>query len=303
MEDQPENIRTNKGLVRVYLTMFWIALSTIILSIISSEHKESITLFKQYQTTDVQLLSPNQQFEIISRLPIKEPRFVEGLEFISQNELLMSSGEYGSSYVDLIDITELPLMPKLSHALDSDYFGEGITFLDDAEEILMMTYRAHKAFRFSKDLELLQELTMPREIREGWGMTHIGKQLVVSDGTDRIFFVDPENFEIENSVQVREGTKVIRKINELEYVDGSIYANVFQENDIIKLDLDGQVLSRFDMSSLLEIEKAYLDEHNITWQRYDVLNNVLNGIAYHKESDTFFVTGKNWHFLFQIRFI
>lgn len=57
------------------------------------------------------------------------------------------------------------------------------------------------------------------------------------------------------------------------------------------------------MSSLLEIEKAYLDEHNITWQRYDVLNNVLNGIAYHKETDTFFVTGKNWHYLFQIRFI
>jgi glutamine cyclotransferase len=69
------------------------------------------------------------------------------------------------------------------------------------------------------------------------------------------------------------------------------------------MNLDGHVLSRFDMSSLLEIEKAYLDEHNITWQRYDVLNNVLNGIAYHKETDTFFVTGKNWHFLFQIRFI
>jgi glutamine cyclotransferase len=112
MEDQPENIRTNKGLVRVYFTMFWIALSTIILSIISSEHKESITLFKQYQTTDFQLVSPNQQFEILSKLPIGEPRFVEGLEFISEYELLMSSGEYGSSYVDLIDITELPLMPK-----------------------------------------------------------------------------------------------------------------------------------------------------------------------------------------------
>ena len=186
-------------------------------------------------------MSPNQQFEILSRLPIGEPRFVEGLEFISENELLMSSGEYGSSYVDLIDITELPLVPKQSQALDSDFFGEGLTFLSENEEILMMTYRKHRAFRFSKDLELLQELTMPREIREGWGMTHIGNQLVVSDGTDHIFFVDPENFEIVKSFQVKEGTKTIRKVNELEYVDGSIYANVFQENDIIKIDLEGQV--------------------------------------------------------------
>lgn len=119
---------------------------------------------------------------------------MEGLEFLNDHELLMSSGEYGSSYLDIIDIDQEPLLPKASVSLESKYFGEGITYLPSKGEILMLTYRQRKAFRFSKDLQQLETLDIPREIREGWGMTHEEETLLVSDGTDRVFYVDPSTF-------------------------------------------------------------------------------------------------------------
>jgi glutaminyl-peptide cyclotransferase len=90
----------------------------------------------------------------------------------------------------------------------------------------------------------------------------------------------------------------INRINELEHAKGKIYANKFMTNDMLVLGLDGQLQQSYDLSALLEMEKAYNLNHEVHWNGYDVANNVLNGIAYHAVSDTFFVTGKNWHYIY-----
>jgi glutamine cyclotransferase len=103
-----------------------------------------------------------------------------------------------------------------------------------------MTYKKHKAFRFSSiDLQMIQELTIPAAVVEGWGMTHHEDTLFVSDGTNKIHHVNPDNFEVKSSFKVTENGREINNINELEYVDGKIYANIFMSNDVILFDLSG----------------------------------------------------------------
>ena len=212
--------------------------------------------------------------------------------------LLMSSGSYGNSHLDILDIRNEPLQTVKTVPLESVYFGEGITYLPDTKEIIMLTYKKRKAFRFNLDLVLLEEMIIPTSIREGWGMTHVGNEVLVSDGTDKLFYIQPETFVITRTVQVRDNGNAIQRINELEHVDGKIYANVFMSNDLLVLSLDAVVLDRYDMSELLKLEQDYNKKNSVYWNSYDVANNVLNGIAYHKSSDTFFVTGKNWHFIY-----
>lgn len=144
-------MRTNKGLIRIYLTLFLIGLATIILSITSSEHKEHVALFK----AEVQ----NDGFEVVKKYRLAETRFVEGLEFIDDSHLLMSSGSYGDSHLDVLNIETDPVQTVKSTPLNSQYFGEGVSKADD--EFIMMTYQNRKAFRFSSDLELLETMEMP----------------------------------------------------------------------------------------------------------------------------------------------
>lgn len=98
---------------------------------------------------------------------------------------------------------------------------------------------------------------------------------------------------------IGEGGQPVKRINELELVDGLLYANVFGSNNLLVIEPDtGIITKRYNMRSLLQDEKTYIREHNIVWSSFDKLNNVMNGIAYHAASDTFFVTGKNWHYLY-----
>jgi len=140
----------------------------------------------------------------------------------------MSSGSYGNSHLDIIDITTEPVQTVKSVPISKEYFGEGVTLVPETGDIIMLTYRKRKAFRFTQDLELVEEMTIPSQIREGWGMTHIDNQLLVSDGSHVLYFVKPSTFEITGSIAVTENSKPISQINELEHVNGKIYANVFQ---------------------------------------------------------------------------
>lgn len=152
----------------------------------------------------------------------------------------MSSGGYGNSHLDVIDIRTEPLQTSRTVALESGYFGEGITFMPLTREIIMLTYKKRKAFRFNLDLLLLEEMIIPTQIKEGWGMTHVGSEVLVSDGTDRLFFVQPETFTVTKTVQVKEGNgNAITRINELEHAKGKIYANKFMTNEMLVLSLDG----------------------------------------------------------------
>ena len=149
----------------------------------------------------------------------------------------MSSGSYGDSHLDVLNIGQEPVQTVKSTPLDSQYFGEGVSKADN--EFIMMTYQNRKAFRFSSDLELMETMEMPSQIREGWGMTHNNQgELIVSDGSDQLFYVDPKTFTTTKQIGVTDNGKKIQRVNELELVKGMLYANVFGTNDLLVIDPD-----------------------------------------------------------------
>jgi glutamine cyclotransferase len=257
----------------VYLTLFFVGISTIVLSIISSEHKEHVTLFKT--------LPDGEQFRIVKKWPLAETRFVEGLEFVSDTELLMSSGSYGGSHIEILSLEHEPVETVRSQALASQYFGEGVSKV--GEEYLMMTYQNRKVFRFNSAFEVTQIMDMPRQIREGWGMTRTSDGLlIVSDGSATLFWIDPSDFSIVRTLQVEEDGIPVQEVNELELVGDVLYANIFGKDDVLVIEpTTGNVKNRLKLRSLINDEKAFLKKEGINWSTYDKLNNVLNGIAYH----------------------
>jgi glutamine cyclotransferase len=140
---------------------------------------------------------------------------------------------------------------------------------------------------------------MPDEMEEGWGLTHSDSYLYASDGTDKLFKIDPTDFTVVSSVHVTlPNGSPVRYINELEYANGLIYANVLPQNIIIQVDPDtGSVVNVWDMSQLFEAQMSLVKSSRGYWER---INNVFNGIAYRAATNTFLVTGKNWNFLFEI---
>jgi len=129
-------------------------------------------------------------------------------------------------------------------------------------------------------------------------MTNDGKSLIISDGTSTIFYVDPETIEVTKTI----GVKDTRFINELELVGNFIFANQFMTNYILVISLEGELVHRIDMSELIQKEQEYNESIGVTWNWSEISNNVLNGIAYHAETESYFLTGKNWHYLTQLKF-
>lgn len=176
-------------------------------------------------------------------------RFVEGLEFINGTHLLVSSGLNGDSHLDIINIQTMVI--EATTAIEQRHFGEGITILGDI--IYMLTYQTRALFKFNMDLQLLSTLTIPKEIREGWGMTNDGVSLIISDGSNTIFFVDPETIQVTKTIKVKDEWM----INELELVGDFIFANQFMKNDILVINQRGDIVHRIDMSELIKNEQEY----------------------------------------------
>jgi glutamine cyclotransferase len=174
------------------------------------------------------------------------------------------------------------------HSLPSEIFGEGIAVWGD--RIIQLTWQHRKGFVYDREtFTLLREFSYPTE---GWGITHDGTRLIMSDGSATLFVWDPETLQEIGRIEVRDDKGPVVRLNELEYIRGLIYANVWQTDRIaiIRPD-DGRIVGWIDLSGLLAPE----DRH----ARVDV----LNGIAYDAEGDRLFVTGKYWPKLFQIRVI
>jgi glutamine cyclotransferase len=170
-------------------------------------------------------------------------------------------------------------------ALADLYFGEGIAVLTD--EIYQLTWKASLGFVYDKDtFGLLRAFGYPGE---GWGLTHDGQRLIMSDGTPALRFLDPETLQETGQVQVLYEGSPVWALNELEYVQGEVYANIWKTNTIARIDPEtGQVIGLIDLEGLLDP------------QGYDGPVDVLNGIAYDPEGDRLFVTGKLWPMLFEI---
>jgi glutamine cyclotransferase len=173
-------------------------------------------------------------------------------------------------------------------SLPPPIFGEGITIFNN--RIIQLTYKSKTGYVY--DLETFREIRTFSYDTEGWGLTNDGKYLIMSDGTSTLQFLDPDTFEVLKRVQVHDKNGEIRAINELEYIKGYIYANIFLTSDIKKIDPEtGAVVDTFSLRSILKGYHTFM------------VDAPANGIAYDAENDTLLVTGKYWPNIFRIELI
>lgn len=223
-------------------------------------------------------------YAVVGVYPHDREAFTQGLE-IDNGVLYEGTGGYGASTLRKVDL-ESGVVYQI-HDLREQFFGEGITVFGN--ELFQLTWRNNRGFVYDKNtFEVLREVTYGTE---GWGLTHDATRLIMSDGTSTLYFRDPATFEEIGQVVVRDGDRPVSNLNELEYVRGAVFANIWQANRIAKISPStGRVTGWILLDGLLPQE----DRPGA---------DVLNGIAYDEAADRLFVTGKRWPKLFEIKLI
>jgi len=221
-------------------------------------------------------------YQVVSKLRFDRENFTQGLE-IHQGRLYVSSGLYGRSMVRVYDFPSLELI--LSVPVDPRVFAEGLTIIDDRLVLLSWRERVMLVYQLP-DMTLIGQSALPGQ---GWGATHTGSVMWFSDGSDRLFSADLTGGGTLASVSVTLNGQPLRNLNELEWVDGEIWANVWQTDQIARIDpASGKVVGLIDLTGLLLEEDRLRD------------TDVLNGIAIDPQSGDIWVTGKRWPWLYQI---
>jgi glutamine cyclotransferase len=224
-------------------------------------------------------------FRIVHSYPHDRRAFTQGLVYFN-GRLYESTGLYGSSSIRLVKLETGEVLRI--HNLPERYFGEGIALFDD--KIIQLTWKSNLGFVYNR--ESFDQIREFGYTTEGWGITHDGQKLIMSDGSSTLFFRDPETLRETGRLAVRDRGKPVSNLNELEYIRGKIYANVWQTDRIAQIDPeDGRVTGWIDLTGIV----AHLDLS----QPIDV----LNGIAYDGENNRIFVTGKLWPKLFEIELV
>lgn len=221
-------------------------------------------------------------FNTVAELPHATTSYTQGFEY-ADGLFWEGTGGYGRSEMRIVD--PATGQAKKSVKLPSDCFGEGITLLGN--EIFQITWMKGRAFVYNRQtLRKLREFSYEGE---GWGLTTDGRVLYMSDGTDRIVIRDPKTFKVLDEIKVTLGGYKIRHINELEWVEGEIWANIYLTTDIVRIDpASGKVVGIIDLSTL----QSPLDVTRTT--------DVLNGIAYDPATRRIWLTGKNWNKVYQV---
>ncbi len=222
-------------------------------------------------------------FTIIASYPHDAQAYTQGLTF-ENGYLYEGTGQKGESSLRRVNLEDGQVMQQ--KRLPSEFFGEGIAIVN--ERIIQLTWENRTGFVYDKEsFELIRRFNYPTE---GWGLTYDGERLLMSDGSETLYIYDPEGLNEIDRIQVYDHEGKVEQLNELEYIDGFVYANIYQEDDIVKIDpVTGKVVARVHLGALKE---------EIRGQRQI---DVLNGIAYDTEGDRLFVTGKWWPKLFHIR--
>lgn len=221
---------------------------------------------------------------VVRSYPHDPDAFTEGL-FIQDGRLFESTGLEGKSDVREVDLTTGAV--KRRRALDSAYFGEGIALVGGT--LYQLTWKSGKAFTYDPATLAPRPKTFTYT-GEGWGMTTDGTALVMSDGTARLRFLDPRTFAVTRTVDVHDGPSPVSQLNELEWVKGELYANVWQSKQLVRIDpATGAVTGWVDLSNLPEPADRTGKE------------DVLNGIAYDARADKLYVTGKYYTRLYEVR--
>lgn len=238
---------------------------------------------------DLMILAQNPPkiytYKILKEYPHDKNAYTQGFEFLGDT-LIESTGQYGKSSLRKWNVFTGETYKKID--LPSGFFGEGVTIFNG--KIIQLTWRENIGLVY--DLNLSQTATFKYgKSKEGWGICHNGKQLFKSDGSEKIWILNPQNFQEEDFIQLCTDKSIFSNANELEWVDGKIYANTYQKDGIMIINPEnGAIEGIVDVRGLKEKVEQTPDL------------DVLNGIAYHPIRKTFFITGKNWNTVFEVVF-
>jgi len=233
--------------------------------------------------------APEQySFAVVNSFPHDIGAYTQGLEY-TDGVLYESTGEYGSSSLRKVELETGKVLQSVE--LPRTQFGEGLTIVDD--RIIQLTWMEGIGLVYDKNtFKKIHEFNYQAS-REGWGICYDGEKLIKSDGTNRLYFLDKKTYaETGNSIDVYDHRGPVDQLNELEYIDGKIYANVYTTDKIVIIDpQSGRVEGELNMIGLLPQKDRRGD------------TDVLNGIAYDRENKRIFVTGKKWNTLFEIKLL
>ena len=225
-------------------------------------------------------------YRVLETYPHARNAFTQGL-FFAEGELFESTGQYGQSSLRKVELESGEILQQT--ALPQSHFGEGAAIVDG--DIFVLSWREGTVFRFDAE-----EFTLKNRHAyqgEGWGLTYNGDSLVMSDGTANLRFLNPLDFTEVRQLEVTLRGKALPQLNELEWINGEIYANVWRTNAVVRIDpSSGAVTGIIDLRGLLADEDFVAGE-----------TDVLNGVAWNGEKDVLYVTGKNWPKLFKIKLV
>ncbi len=231
---------------------------------------------------------PIYTYEIVNTYPHDRTSFTQGLVFdngLFYESAGLNEAHGGHSSLRKVDVTTGKVLKKTD--VPEPYFAEGLALFDG--KLFQLTWQDHKGFIYDRDTFAPQGEFKYRG--EGWGLTHDGKSLILSDGSHQLRFLDPVTFQEQRKINVYDKDRRVEELNELEYVKGEIFANIWQarEGMIVRIDpKDGNVLGWIDLRDLKDEQDSPEAD-------------VLNGIAYDAAQDRLFVTGKKWSKMFEIR--
>lgn len=243
-------------------------------------HKKSINLFL---LSDIE--PKNIKYYLLKSYPHLTENFTEGLVYY-KGLLYESTGDWGKSAIFVLNLSAGEVIKTTF--LPSDEFGEGIAILNN--KITLLTYKSMQGYIYDQNsLNLIKKFKYPFNT-EGWGLTTDEKDFIMSNGTDKLFVLDSAYYSVLREIDVCDNKEPVDSLNELEYFNGMIYANIWMKNKIAKIDFrTGKVLGYFDLTSL--IPEKYRTHYS----------DVLNGIAYNSDNKSFFITGKHWDKIYEIR--
>jgi glutamine cyclotransferase len=255
-----------------------LALAAIILVVVLSRPVRTISSIPED-------LGSQMTYEVIQSYSHDPDAFTQGLIYLD-GFLYESTGLYGNSSLRKVDLETGQAVQQID--LSADYFAEGLTHWE--ETLVQLTWREGVGFLYDlEDFNLLGQFTYETE---GWGLTQDGERLIMSDGTSTLYFLDPDSFQVIGTVTITYQGEGIQRLNELEYIQGEVYANIWQTDEIIRINPDtGAVIGWIDLRGLLPEDERTPE------------TDVLNGIAYDAAEDRLFITGKCWPKLYEIRLV
>lgn len=255
----------------------WHLVATFLLIVVGSAIIWAMTSFSGLEVEDL-------NYEVVAVYPHDPGAFTQGLLY-HDGALYESTGQYGESSIRKVELKTGKVL-EITPLADS-FFAEGLTMVGD--QFYQLTWKSGVGFVYNISLQPVRQFEYDGE---GWGLVYDGRYLIMSDKSATLRFHDPETMRLERNLPIKYGQSAVPEINEMEYVEGQLFVNVWKRDYIYRIDLNsGQVTGRINLGNLLSLEERP--------QQSD--DGSLNGIAYNPESGTFYVTGKRWPKLFEIR--